>query len=148
MDEYIWADNDFRQIREEAYRFSEMTRGFEGRLHHWHVRSIHNSNANDERANNAQNSHIAHSLQAYSNLLTDHRLREAEGGEASVEEDTVISLGNCSAFSVARTRDTQRGRARSRSKSKRKLLKLRHGRINRTRSCTQLRATLHISRNT
>jgi hypothetical protein len=28
MDEYIWADNDFRQRREEAYRFSEMTRGF------------------------------------------------------------------------------------------------------------------------
>jgi hypothetical protein len=26
MDEYIWADNDFRQRREEAYRFSEMTR--------------------------------------------------------------------------------------------------------------------------
>jgi NADH:ubiquinone oxidoreductase subunit D len=28
MDEYIRADNDFRQRREEAYRFSEMTRGF------------------------------------------------------------------------------------------------------------------------
>jgi hypothetical protein len=33
MDEYIRADNDFRQRREEAYRFSEMTRGFEGRIH-------------------------------------------------------------------------------------------------------------------
>jgi hypothetical protein len=30
MDEYIRADNDFRQRREEAYRFSEMTRGSEG----------------------------------------------------------------------------------------------------------------------
>jgi hypothetical protein len=30
MDEYIWADNDFRQRREEAYWFSEMTRGLEG----------------------------------------------------------------------------------------------------------------------
>ncbi len=28
MDEYIRADNDFRQRREEAYKFSEMTRGF------------------------------------------------------------------------------------------------------------------------
>jgi hypothetical protein len=28
MDEYIRADNDIRQIREEAYMFSEMTRGF------------------------------------------------------------------------------------------------------------------------
>jgi hypothetical protein len=33
MDEYIRADNDFRQRREEAYRFSEMTRGFGGRIH-------------------------------------------------------------------------------------------------------------------
>jgi hypothetical protein len=33
MDEYIRADNDLRQRREEAYRFSEMTRGFGGRLH-------------------------------------------------------------------------------------------------------------------
>jgi hypothetical protein len=30
MDEYIWADNDFCQRREEAYRFSEMTEGFVG----------------------------------------------------------------------------------------------------------------------
>jgi hypothetical protein len=33
MDEYIRADNDFRQRREEAYRFSKMTRGFGGRIH-------------------------------------------------------------------------------------------------------------------
>ena len=32
MDEYIRADNDFRQRREEAFRFSEMTRGFGGRF--------------------------------------------------------------------------------------------------------------------
>jgi hypothetical protein len=57
MDEYIQPDNDFRQRREEAYRFSKMTRGFGGRLHPRHVRSIHNSNANDERASNAQHSH-------------------------------------------------------------------------------------------
>ena len=57
MDEYIRANNDFRQRREETYKFSEMTRGFGGRLHPRHVRSIHNSNANDERANNAQSSH-------------------------------------------------------------------------------------------
>jgi hypothetical protein len=29
MDEYIQADNDFRQRREEAYMFSKMTRGEE-----------------------------------------------------------------------------------------------------------------------
>jgi hypothetical protein len=32
MDEYICADNDFRQRREEAYRFSEIARGFGGRF--------------------------------------------------------------------------------------------------------------------
>jgi hypothetical protein len=37
MDEYIRADNDFRQRREGAYRFSEMTRGFGGRIHPRHV---------------------------------------------------------------------------------------------------------------
>jgi hypothetical protein len=57
MDEYIRADNDFHKRREEAYRFSEMTRGFGGRLHPRYVRSIHNSNANDERVSNAQHNH-------------------------------------------------------------------------------------------
>jgi hypothetical protein len=49
MDEYIRADNDFRQRREEAYRFSEMTRGFGRRIHHRHVRSIHSSSQSDDR---------------------------------------------------------------------------------------------------
>jgi hypothetical protein len=57
MDEYIRADSYFRQRREEAYRISEMTRGFGGRLHPRHVRSIHNFNTNDDRASNAQYSH-------------------------------------------------------------------------------------------
>jgi hypothetical protein len=54
MDEYIRADNDFRQRREEAYRFSEMTRGFGGRIHLRHVRSIHNSTQNDDRGSQLQ----------------------------------------------------------------------------------------------
>jgi hypothetical protein len=49
MDEYIRADNDFRQRREEAYRFFEMTRGFRGRIHPRHVRSIHSSSQNDDK---------------------------------------------------------------------------------------------------
>jgi hypothetical protein len=53
MDEYIRADNDFRQRREEAYRFSEMTRGFGGRVHPRHVRSIH-STQNDDRGGQQQ----------------------------------------------------------------------------------------------
>jgi hypothetical protein len=54
MDEYIRADNDFPQRREEAYKFSEMTRGFEGRIHHRHIRSIHNSNPSDDRGSQPQ----------------------------------------------------------------------------------------------
>jgi hypothetical protein len=53
MDEYIRADNDFRQRREKAYRFSEMTRGFGGRIHPRHVRSIH-STQNDDRGSQQQ----------------------------------------------------------------------------------------------
>jgi hypothetical protein len=49
MDEYIQADNDFQQRREEAYRFSEMTKGFGGRIHPRHVRSIHSSSQNDDK---------------------------------------------------------------------------------------------------
>jgi hypothetical protein len=54
MVEYIRADNDFRQRREEAYRFSEMTRGFGGRIHPRHIRSIHNSSQNDDRGSQFQ----------------------------------------------------------------------------------------------
>jgi hypothetical protein len=53
MDEYIMADNDFRQKR-EAYRYSKMTRGFGGRLHPRHVRTIHNPSLNDYRGNHTQ----------------------------------------------------------------------------------------------
>jgi hypothetical protein len=51
MDEYIRADNDFHQRREEACRYSEMTRGFGGRLHPRLVRMMHNPNTNDDRVN-------------------------------------------------------------------------------------------------
>jgi hypothetical protein len=54
MDEYIRADNDFRQRREEAYRFSEMTRGFGGRIHPRHVRSIRSSSQSDDKGSQFQ----------------------------------------------------------------------------------------------
>jgi hypothetical protein len=54
MDEYIRADNDFRQRREEAYKFSEMARRFGGRIHPRHVRSIHNSIQSDDRGSQQQ----------------------------------------------------------------------------------------------
>jgi hypothetical protein len=54
MDEYIRADNGFRQRREEAYRYSKMTRGFGGRLHLRHVRTIHSPSQSDDRNNQNQ----------------------------------------------------------------------------------------------
>jgi hypothetical protein len=54
MDEYIWADNDFHERREEAYRFSEMTKGFRGRIHPRYVRSIHNPSLIDDRGSQPQ----------------------------------------------------------------------------------------------
>jgi hypothetical protein len=57
--------------REEAYRYSEMNRGFRGRLHPRHVKTIHNPNANDDRANNAQSSQ--HSSQSLSMQQTSYR---------------------------------------------------------------------------
>jgi hypothetical protein len=54
MDEYIRADNDFGQRREEAYRYSEMTRGFGGRLHPRHVRIIHNPCQSEDKGNQNQ----------------------------------------------------------------------------------------------
>jgi hypothetical protein len=54
MDEYIRADNDFCQRREEEYRFSEMARGFGRRIQPRHVRSINNSNPSDDRGSQSQ----------------------------------------------------------------------------------------------
>jgi hypothetical protein len=54
MDEYIRADNNFRQRREEAYMFSKMTRGLEGSIYPRHVRSIHNSSQSDDRGSQLQ----------------------------------------------------------------------------------------------
>jgi hypothetical protein len=107
MDEYIRADNDFRQRREESYRFSKMTRGFGGRLNPRHVQSIHNSNANDERPAMLSIAITVLSLQPCNRLLSDQRLRGAGEEGVSVEGDLVINPESCTAFFVASTRATQ-----------------------------------------
>jgi hypothetical protein len=128
MDEYIRADNDFCYRREEAYRYSEMTRGFGGRLHHRHVRTIHNPNTNDDRANHTQSSQ--RSSQSLGMQQTSYMppAPRGRGGEAS-EEGLALSPRDCSAYFVGRIRDTQQGCAKSQSKSRRKSLKPKHGRI-------------------
>jgi hypothetical protein len=122
MDEYIRTDNDFRQRREEAYRFSEMTRGFGGRIHRRHVRSIHNSSQSDDKGSQFQRPQ--HSSQSLGQQQSSFRppAPRAEAAGAS-EEDMGISPGNSIAYSLVKTRATLQEHARSPFRSKKRLPK-------------------------
>jgi hypothetical protein len=103
MNEYIRADNDFRQRREEAYKYSEMARGFGGRFHPRHVRTIHNASSSDDRGNHTQRQqHNSHLWGAQQSFFRPPPPR-GRGGEAS-EEDMEISLGNCFVCSAVKIR--------------------------------------------
>jgi hypothetical protein len=106
MDEYIRADNDFRQRREEAYKYSEMTRGFGGRLHPRHVRT------SDDRANHTQgNQQSSQSLgmqqSSYRPLAPRSRGGRSFGGRFSSQPRRLFCLF------CERIRDIQQGRAKS-----------------------------------
>jgi hypothetical protein len=103
MDEYIRADNDFRQRREEAYRFSKMNRGFRGRIHHRHVRSIHRSTQNDDKGSQLQRPQYTSQSSGNNKALSCRQLQVVEAPGAS-EEDMGISPGRSIAYSVVRTR--------------------------------------------
>jgi hypothetical protein len=136
MDEYIRADNDFRQRREEAYRFSEMTRGFRGRIHPRHVRSIHSSSQNDDKGSQPQRSQYT----SQSSGQQQSSFRPPAPGAS--EEDLGISPGRSTTYSVVRTRAILQECAKLLFRSKRRSQKPKLGRISRSRSCTLLRATL------
>jgi hypothetical protein len=72
MDEYISADNDSRQRREEAYRFSKMTRGFGGRIHPRHVRSIITPLRVTIKEVSLRGHNIPHNLRGNSKALSGH----------------------------------------------------------------------------
>jgi hypothetical protein len=147
MDDYIRADNDFCQRREEAYMFSEMTKGFRGRIHPRHVSSIHNSNPSDDRGSQPQGSNTAPSLQGHNKAASGHQPQEAEAAEAS-EEGTEINPEDCFACSAVKIKATPQEHAKSQFRNKKRLPKLRHDRINRSRSYILLRAILPISQST
>jgi hypothetical protein len=140
MDEYIRADNDFRQRREEAYRFSEMTRGFGGRIHSWHVRSIHSSSQSDDKEASPRGHSTPHNLRGNNKAPSGHQLQGAEAPGDS-EEDLGISPGKFIAYSVVKTRATLQECVESPFRSRRRSPKPKLGRISRSRSCTLLRAT-------
>jgi hypothetical protein len=119
MDEYIRADNDFRQRREEAYRFSEMTRGFGGRIHPRHVRSIHNSTQSDDRGSQQQRLQYSSQASGQQQSSFHRQLQEAEAPGA-LEEGLGISLEKFIAYSVVRTRAILQGCVMSPFRNKRK----------------------------
>jgi hypothetical protein len=137
MDEYIWADNDFRQRREEAYRFSEMTRGFRGRIHPRPVRSIHNSIQSDDRG--SQQQRPQYSSQASGQQQSSFRPPAPRGrGARGFEGRYGDQPGRSTVYFVVRTRATIQKRVKSPSKSKKKLQKPKPRKISRSRSCTLL----------
>jgi hypothetical protein len=119
MDEYIRADNDFRQRREEAFRFSEMTRGFGGRFHPRHVRSIHNSTQSDDRGINSKGHSAPRKLRGSSKALSGHQHQGAEAPGAS-GEDLEISQEKFAAYSVEKARAIPPGCAMLPSRSKKR----------------------------
>jgi hypothetical protein len=103
MDEYIQADNDFRQRREEAYRFSEMTRGFGGRIHPRNVRSIHNSTQSDDKGSQSQRSQYTSQSSGQQQSSFRPPAPRGRGARAS-EEDLGISLERFTAYSLVSTK--------------------------------------------
>jgi hypothetical protein len=119
MDEYIRADNDFRQRREEAYRYSEMTRGFGGRLHpSMSGRSIIPAQVKTGEVI-LKGISITLNHQEHIKVPSGHQTQEAKEVEAS-EEDSARNQEGCFIYSVENIRGIQRGHAKSRYRSKRK----------------------------
>jgi hypothetical protein len=141
MDEYIRDDNDFRQRREEAYMFSEMTRGFGGRIHPRHVRSIHNSNLCDDRGSQSQRQqHSSQSLGQQQSSFRPQVPRDRGGrGFGGRYMDQPRRL-YCLFYGEEKGHTTRTCQVII--QNKRRLPKLRRGRISRSRSYILLHATL------
>jgi hypothetical protein len=82
--------------------------------------------------------------QGYNKVLSGHQLQEAEGAEA-LEEGMEISPGNCFVCSAVKIKGIPQGRTKLRFRSRKKLPKLKHGRISRSRFYIPLCATLLMS---
>jgi hypothetical protein len=118
MDEYIRADNDFRQRREEAYRFSEMTRASEGGFTQGTSdQSTLLRMTTEEVSNRGRN--ILHRLRGSNKAILGPQLQGAEAPGASAE-GLGISPGKFTAYSTVRTRAILQGCAMSPSRNRRR----------------------------
>jgi hypothetical protein len=119
MDEYIRADNDFRQRREEAYRFSEMTRALEEES----TRGMSGQSIIPLRVMTKEvrlrGRNTPHNLRGNNKALSGHQLQGADAPGAS-GEDLGISLERSTAYFVVRTRVIIQECAKSPFRSKRR----------------------------
>jgi hypothetical protein len=93
---------------------------------------------------NLKGSNIALSLEGHTKASKGHQPQGVEAAE-TLEEDTEINLEDYTTYFAVKTRATPQEHAKSQFKSKRRLLKLRHGRISRSRSYTLPHAILPMS---
>jgi hypothetical protein len=146
MDEYIRANNDFCQRREEAYRFSEMTRATEEES----TCGMLGQSTIPARMTTKEASFRGHTtprnLRGNNQVLSGRQLQGAETPGAS-KEDMGISPGRFIAYSVVRTRSILQECAKSPFRSRRRSQKPKLGRISRSRSCTLLHDTLPTYQN-
>jgi hypothetical protein len=106
MDEYIRADNDFRQRREEAYKYSEMTKGFgEGFIQGMSEQSTILVKTKTKTII-IKGSITAPSQQGRNRAPSDRQPQEAAEDEA-LAEDTTLNQEDFSAYSMERTRGIQ-----------------------------------------
>jgi hypothetical protein len=92
-------------------------------------------------------SNIAPSHQGRNKVPSGHQLQEAEGAEAS-KEDMEMNPGGCFVCSAAKTKVIPQEHARSRFRSRKRLPKIKHGRISRSRFYIPLHANLPTSQST
>jgi hypothetical protein len=90
---------------------------------------------------NPKGNSIAPNHQGRNKVPSGHQLQEAEGAEAS-EDDTEINPGDCFACSATKKKGTPQECAKSRFRSRKRLPKLKHDRISRSKSYILLHAIL------
>jgi hypothetical protein len=95
---------------------------------------------------NLKGSNTAPNLQGHNKAPSGHQPQGAEAAEAS-EEDTEISPKDYTTYSAMKTRVTPQEHAKSQFRNKRRLLKLRHDRISRSKSYMLPHAIFPMSQN-
>jgi hypothetical protein len=131
--------------REEAFRYCEMTRGFGRRFNLRHVRTIHNPSQSEDKNNHTQGQqNHSQSSRTQHSSIRPLAPRSGRGGR-TFGGDTTLNREDYFVYFVDKMRGIHQESAKSQFKSRRKLPKLRHDRISRSRSSIHLHIILHTS---